>query len=204
MGKKQNVFIIAAYIGSGKAASVDVPAGAHCNKAETGEPCVIRRHSKRCRTFGPDHPLDVCFCKTHRVYFTVYPLGFHPYGRRSCLPDDPGGLWRAALDAASGVLWPDVAIHEQLTRNTQMRDLGTLADLLGRTALDKQDEIALSLGLELNFLREITKKIRDGPKTRLALGIQLSEVFKQLPSATKKVVACGVVAGLWPPFLCWN
>lgn len=85
-----------------------------------------------------------------------------------------------------------------------MRDLGLLADLLGRSASEKQDEIALLLGLGMNFLREITTKIRDGPKKRLALGEQISKTLKILPNASKKVVACGSIVGLWPQFLCWN
>jgi len=69
----------------------------------------------------PRFPLAVLWCKAHEVYFTLYPLGFSPYGREPLALLTPSGnsvareraqpyqgtYFQTALDAVDQPLWPD-------------------------------------------------------------------------------------------------
>lgn len=50
--------------------------------APGGGPCRLVRHALRERKTGPAFPLTLLGCRTHGAYFTIYPLGFTPFGRQ--------------------------------------------------------------------------------------------------------------------------
>ena len=85
----------------------------YCPMGADGSLCCVKGHGRRERQTGPCHELVVAKCTTHGGFFTLYPHGFEPYGRRKVAPE--GGLgerWRdtifeAALVAAAGEAgWP--------------------------------------------------------------------------------------------------
>jgi hypothetical protein len=48
--------------------------------------CELVVHHWRERKAGPQIPVMVMQCKTHRRAFTLYPLGHIPYGRVAVAP----------------------------------------------------------------------------------------------------------------------
>ena len=112
----------------------DLPTEGVCRGFDE-EPCRIRYHHSRERRTGPCFPLTVVRCSTHQRFFTLYPPGHVPYGRRAVAPVSPDGslarpapmevdegsqspsslppeavafagtLFDAALDAAQGESW---------------------------------------------------------------------------------------------------
>ena len=58
-----------------------------CVHASPGDPaCVLVVHHTRERKAGPQIPVTVAQCRTHRRAFTLYPLGHVPYGRLAVAP----------------------------------------------------------------------------------------------------------------------
>lgn len=114
------IFVVAAYVegADGRLEPGEVSA---CPVGDGGDNCVISNHEWRSRKTGPRHPLRVARCRPHTVFFTIYPPGHVPYGRRPIAPLAPdggstvgsdAGLERfegtyldAALDAANGDAW---------------------------------------------------------------------------------------------------
>ena len=85
----------------------------HCPAGADGSMCCVKGHSRRDRATGPCHELVVAKCATHEVFFTLYPMGFEPYGR-SKVASERGRCegWRAtifeaaAVAAAGDPAWP--------------------------------------------------------------------------------------------------
>jgi hypothetical protein len=57
-----------------------------CIHASVGDECVLIFHHLRDRKTGPQIPVTVVQCNTHRRAFTLYPLGHVPYGRQAVAP----------------------------------------------------------------------------------------------------------------------
>jgi len=62
-----------------------------CPWAKGSEPCRIRKHDFRGRKTGPGIPIRILRCKSHGLYFTVYPMGHMPYGRQAIAAVDLRG-----------------------------------------------------------------------------------------------------------------
>ncbi len=62
-----------------------------CPFAAGGEGCQTYRDGFRRRKTGPCFPIQVMGCHEHGRSFTVYPMGFDPYGRERLSPVDVGG-----------------------------------------------------------------------------------------------------------------
>lgn len=125
----------------------------HCMCGGDGRACRIWRHAYRARQQGPDHRLLVARCTTHGVYFTLYPPGWTPWGRKPVVAASADEtLFSAARDAASGLLWPRHQGREQSdgeVARTQSRDIENAARWLGlRETRDLEDAIFEALGLE--------------------------------------------------------
>lgn len=59
------------------------------------------RHGRRHRKTGPRLAVTVLLCRRHSRHFTVYPVGYVPYGRELVAPVATDG--EPPADAASGV-----------------------------------------------------------------------------------------------------
>jgi len=60
--------------------------------------CHIAIHHIRERKTGPCFPLTIIQCKTHNKYFTLYPPGHTPHGRKAVAPVAPDGSWPLQAD----------------------------------------------------------------------------------------------------------
>ncbi|MCY7302770.1 MAG: hypothetical protein LH654_06980 [Thermoleophilia bacterium] len=73
--------------GSGSEAFKPAVMPRSCVYASMGnEACVLVVHHVRERKTGPQIPVTVLWCRTHRRAFTLYPIGHVPYGRRAIAP----------------------------------------------------------------------------------------------------------------------
>jgi hypothetical protein len=68
-----------------------------CPLAAADEECATTPNGFRARKTGPRFPIQVMTCHTHGRSFTVYPMGFVPYGRVREAPVDVAG---GALEAS--------------------------------------------------------------------------------------------------------
>lgn len=186
-------------------------------------------------------------CKTHKIAFTLYPPGHRPYGRKAVVPLAPdggrplgagaeeedrlraelaGGMFDAALDAASGRLWDRCSRRytragersvgrevedgdgEDRYRSTQERQLGKCVELVG-VAQDQdealREEVAGLLGVGRMLLVEQARRIDlgAGPGIR---GEVVCAVLRAMPKGMRyeRLVACGRAVGLWGETLHWD
>lgn len=94
-------FVVTPYVVDGGGAFVPV-VPAECIAASHGGergPCRIWLQHRRSRQTGPEFPLVVVECRTHRVAFTLYPPGHVPYGRVAMAPVDAAGRLLKAPEA---------------------------------------------------------------------------------------------------------
>lgn len=122
-----------------------------------GESCRITINHHRARKTGPCFPLTVVECHTHSLYFTLYPPGHVPYGRRPLTahvavngdkityestdihnPENKlvgfeNSLFDAALSACRSIIWPKESLTGSMDPrfNTQLRQLDRASRLLG-------------------------------------------------------------------------
>jgi len=79
-----------------------------CVYAPAGERCVLVFHHQRERKTGPQIPVTVVQCRTHRRAFTLYPLGHVPYGRLAVAPVGLDGrvIFSTESEARGGAAQP--------------------------------------------------------------------------------------------------
>jgi hypothetical protein len=160
----------------------------HCakNEIDPNASCHIVKGRQRARKAGPGHPLWLFKCHVHNCWFTVYPPGWVPFGRRSLVDLDPKGeavisrnCWEstafgATVDQHEKKIWPQCiagmlafqakGFYSYGTRKTQLRHLHGATLIFGLNAGDGLGEKSrLGLGIELKAYQEAFKRIRDGP-----------------------------------------
>ncbi len=62
-----------------------------CPWAEGPDKCDMACRGYRARKTGPRFRIQVIRCSSHEHYFTVYPMGYRPFGRKSTAPVDMRG-----------------------------------------------------------------------------------------------------------------
>ena len=98
-------FICAPYAADEDGAWRPVSVIPQCPWAEVHEPCRILQHGFRERKTGPEFPIQVLRCGSHKRHFTVYPMGHVPYGRVSMAPVDPGGEALEVMEGEPAASW---------------------------------------------------------------------------------------------------
>ena len=88
---RQRPFLSAPYLAGEDGRYAPPEAIDQCPFAEGPKPCRLEKHDWRARKTGPEVALRILRCRTHGVYFTVYPPGHVPYGRCSLAPVDLQG-----------------------------------------------------------------------------------------------------------------
>ena len=166
---------------------------------------MVTRHDRRARKSGPEHTIVVCRCRTHEVYFTVYPPGHVPYGRVAVVAADAEGrtiagdalddtLFGAAVEASSE------ASVRHTQRRTLVRRLELCAALLAITASTEAARAAVAGALWIPQLR-----VRETAQ-QYALGHRLRERASAVLSLLAQVsqhrlrtgiLVAGHIAGLW-------
>lgn len=172
----------------------------------------------RPRKTGPAFPLAVVGCSVHSGRrYTLYPPGHTPYGRQAAVPCSPSGpllrdgvtgrpVWEAtrfaaAVDAASGVLWPaDSPCDDERRRRTQGCGLTWAGRLLGvHPDVDSRarEHIASRLGVPMMTLRTAS---RSWATSWVGRGAAILLVLRALPADAllDRILSSGAVAELWP------
>jgi hypothetical protein len=206
---------VAPYVVVGPRIEARVPGS--CPWRGRGEACAVGIHCLRARKAGPPFPLVVARCDTHGRSFTLYPIGWAPFGRVAIACVGPAGemmigdaekasdaLMRAAFDGASGDLWP-IGLRETDVvpcRRTQGRRVAMLAKILGLSpALEtrQRERIAGALGIPLLQLRDASAHYADGRSWAIR-SKAVVEVYRALGpqrSLVERLLRSGCEAGLW-------
>ena len=188
-----------------------------CPWAARGEMCQVSVHSWRKRKTGPRHPLRIFACGVHGHAFTVYPCGHVPYGRTLVAPVRADGtlhhqpswsatLFRAALDAKEGDLWPAGSPAGDLRRRrTQLRHLEQIEILLG---LGSADACSIARALDITALdvldaRRALEATR-GTRQRGAIAVRLFDEIPVRPAVLDAVLTAGAIAGVWGSPIRWE
>lgn len=200
-----------------------------CVHASLGdEACVLTVHHRRERKTGPQTPVMVLHCRTHRRAFTLYPLGHVPYGRLAVAPvgldgqvvfstdleqagDKSQPAWRATLFESAFT-----AIDEKPVKLTDSRWWATLATerlahgatLLGvhpDLSAEAADAIAFRLEIPRLVLRQAADAYQHG-RGGAARGRVLVDVLEKLGDTylLDRVLAAGVCAGCWGTVTRWD
>ncbi len=220
-----------AYVPGGGSTLVPAVMPPSCVYASKGDPaCVLFVHHLRERKAGPQVPLTVMQCRTHRRAFTLYPLGHVPYGRVAVAPVTLDGqvlfstehepavgdrrppAWRATqLGAAFAALDdPTVKVTDRRWWATQTPErLAQSAALLGvHPALPVPDADAIAFRLEVPRL--VLRQAADAyahARGRAVRGRVLVGVLDQLGADAcllDRILAAGVCAGCWGTVTRWD
>ncbi len=187
--------------------------------------CKIYFDHSRLRKTGPEFPLMVVRCRTHRIAFTLYPPGFSPWGRSPWVRLAPDGgqihteegidfrgtYFEAALDAAEDVFClreqnPDEFVSS-LTLVTQQCHLQRSAQLLGFGGAPIE-AFSQTLDLSGQQFHEALAAVKAESDQRVGLGKFVAKVLSVLSTATyaqfERIAACGAAVGLWPQLYVWQ
>ncbi len=188
-----------------------------CPWARQDETCRVTKQGWRKRKTGPQHPLHVFECGVHGHAFTVYPCAHVPYGRIAIAPVRGDGalhratswsttLFRAALDAKDGDLWPTGSPKDDLRRRrTQLRWLERIEMLLG---LGSTDACSIARALDITAL-DVLDARRDlaaatGARQRGVVATRLLGKVPIRPAVLDAVLIAGTLAGLWGLPIRWE
>ncbi len=139
-----------------------------------GSPCQISVKARRFRKCGPDFPLVVFACSSHKVCFTAYPPGWAPFGRKPWEAINEDGTEReikvdtyfsAVLDMSDAKRWPEEGCKNYSTRRSQERHILSICGLfsLGLETEETRYETAEILNVDHVFLADLANGIREGP-----------------------------------------
>lgn len=191
--------------------------------------CAISKHAWRSRKTGPGFPLRILQCRTHAHYFTVYPLGFTPYGRQRVAPlasavraaaNDSaavstrwdGTVFDAAVRAAEGELGLREVIHgdpvgpRYATGRRRTQRAGLLLGLAARTDERVAEVVAQSLAL-LGLDHQAGRQAFSHAHTRHDQGTVIVSMLHVLPTAgalESRLLGAGFLVGLWGRPALWD
>ncbi len=168
-------------------------------------------------------------CKTHKIGFTLYPLGYYPYSRHTLAPVDMEGnlltrsdedtslfigtLFEAATDAAGGIPWLSGSDAGSLDLRfpTQIRHMQRAAILLGiapETGHYLREETAQILTLPGQLLNEASGQITLSDCGFQCCGNEICKLLQYIPTGSlfNRLAEAGASAGLWkaPTFVINN
>jgi len=130
-----------------------------CPFGGDGRACRIGRHMKRERSCGPEIALVVAVCREHGVHFTLYPLGWVPYGREAVMDVSSSransspwskSMFVACLAAAELQIWPRESLGVPvcgLTQTRWIRRCGQWLGLSGSVSMAETASVELSTSL---------------------------------------------------------
>lgn len=110
-----------------------------------GRACDVRRQGARSRKCGPGFALTVVRCRVHEVAFTLYPLGWTPYGRAPvAAAQDSETVFGSVLETAAARSLSSLSGY----RRTRIRAIRRAALWLGVTGVHHEG-VAEALGFDL-------------------------------------------------------
>ena len=220
-----------AYVPSSGSTLVPAVMPPSCVHAAQGDPaCVLLVHHQRARKAGPQIPVTVVQCRTHRRAFTLYPLGHVPYGRLAVAPvgldgqvlfstesepqagDRRSPAWRATQFGAAFATLDDPTIKltdlrwwatqppERLTESAAL--LGIHPEL----AVPDADAIAFRLEIPRLVLRQAADAYTHarGPAARGRVVVGVLDQLGTDVCLLDRVLAAGVCAGCWGTVTRWD
>jgi hypothetical protein len=169
-------------------------------------------------------PLAIRRCRTHGIYFTVYPPGYTPYARQRLRPvseraspvDDAarwkGTVFEAAAQASAGEAGLRDAGFDAPSsprHATQRRRIERAARLLGLSdELDERRAETVAHALDLPGLDHRQERTRFGQATTLReRGNVILAVLSRLtpaPVLERRLLCAGLLAELWGPPVLWD
>lgn len=186
--------------------------------------CHVVKGRQRLRKVGPVHPFWIYKCLIHSCWFTIYPTGWLPFGRRILVDLDPKGeaviaedCWEdtgfgAVVDEAKKKHWPETCaellrsiskdVFYYATRKTQIRHVQGGVCLLGLNAdaTGWQENVRLGLGIDQKSYQEANARIRDGPELS-ALGAACTGLLRSFQQPSRRLflemVRLGQELGFW-------
>lgn len=217
-------FVVTPYVERNGSVSPEIPDRCPWWSGPEDQACKMSVHHWRERKCGPGFPLAAVRCGAHDGgVFTLYPPGYAPYRRQAVLQlasdgtsiDEDGAqlrvdfdntLFKAALDAESGVPWPRKAGAANLSSwGTQGRQLELGAELLGLSkdigARVRQSIAAL---LSVSVLQLLAGSRGVGYRH---VGTAICEVLKVIRSGARRaqrLLHAGYLAGRWGEPVHWD
>jgi hypothetical protein len=169
--------------------------------------CQISEHEQRERVTGPCHPLTVIHCKTHGRFFTIYPQGFSPYGRRKLpvqeVDIETAPALEAVCDAADDETprWPDFDDPEGVEpgwASTQWRQICRWGRWLGLSGSEAEGQrIAMALSVPLYEHAIARRRYRQGRYRHRGRAIlRLLRVAGGAGGLLRRLLRAGFIAGL--------
>lgn len=204
----------------------ELPSTGPC-KSQDGCSCNIHQDHFRERKTGPEFPILVVRCSRHTVAFTIYPVGFPPYGRSSIAPVAPDGsltlggndsdrfvgtYFDAALDAAKPFAWWHPYQEEKLSTSsfvTQTRHLKRICAWLGVDPDSDQQQCEAAIRLldvPGQLLHDSAQIINEhtGYQNRGVAICNVLDFITPRSSLFERFAALGANIGLWPPLEIWD
>lgn len=218
---KKPVFAVAPYAPD-DAGVLQVQLPERCVHAGPRETCSLYIDHRRVRKTGPGFPLAVVGCTRHRASrYTLYPPGHVPHGRQAVVPCSPIGPllqgrvsgqppWPATLfgAAAGRAGWRSHgSVDDVNRRRTQGRHLERSGDLLGVLPdIDSriQERIATRLQVPTMRLRTAAHAWTRRWQTQSDAVITVLTALPIDGSLLDRVLAAGMIAGLWPQPQRWD
>ncbi len=125
--------------------------------------CKVRVHGYRVRKHGPGFRLVILVCEEHGCVFTVYPLGWFPFGRRplprtrkellQVLLGDVEETFFGRLQRMQSEPWSTMEGY----RRTVRRQFERAANFVGLTATSKSNAVLEALSVDLIKLVEVQR-----------------------------------------------
>ncbi len=187
--------------------------------------CRIVNDHFRDRKTGPDSIL-VVRCKTHKICFSIYPIGYTPYGRDKIAPVSPDGrittgeqeedrfagtYFDAALDAAKSISWRhdyQVPSPESsfITQSLHLKRSCTLFGINPDSDAAQREAVIQLLDVPGQLLHDYMQRIciHSGYQNR---GNAVCHILKSLhcgPTLFERFAVLGANVGFWPPLHLWD
>ncbi len=187
--------------------------------------CHIVNDHFRDRKTGPGSIL-VVRCKTHKVGFTVYPIGYTPYGRDKIAPVSPDGrmttgkqgmdrfggtCFDAARDAAKSIAWrhdyqtpsPERSF---ITQSLHLKRCCTWFGINPDSDAGQREAVIQLLNVPGQLLHDHVQRIdkHSGYQNRGDAVCSILETLNCGSTLFERLAALGAKVGFWPPLHLWD
>lgn len=189
--------------------------------------CRIVKNHLRDRKTGPDFIL-VVRCKTHNVCFSIYPIGYTPYGREKIAQVSPDGkmpvggqgsgrfagtYFDAALDAAKSNAWrhdyqtsPPGPGPGFITQSLRLNRCCTWFGINPDSDATQREAVTHLLDVPGQLLHDHMQCISEHPGYQNK-GYAVCSILEKLhcgPTLFERLAALGANVGFWPPLHIWD
>lgn len=192
---------------------------------ESGDCRIVIDHYRDRKT-GPGMVL-VVRCTVHKIGFTLYPIGYTPYGRSKIAPISPDGkmsiglqgadrfsctYFDAALDAAGSNAWrhdyQDLSptVPPFVTQSLHLKKHCTWFGINPDSDAAQREAVIQLLNVPGQVLNDHMLRISEYPgyQNRGKAICSILEILHSGPSLFERLGALGSNVGFWPPLYLWD